>query len=502
MKKQIFSILTLMLVCTAVMAQQRERKALFIGIDGVRSDALQQANTPNLDSLFATGISTYESWNLGVTSSGPAWTSMCTGVWEAKHRVFNNSYAGSDFNNYPFFPNYIKQINPDLKCVQIITWNPMDDADKGTGGNVYNAMWDLSIDAGNLGQGLVRDAAEIQLQDADLDVLFVHFDETDAAGHGSGFSPSVPNYMNAIIEADNQIGDVLAALRARPTYANEDWIIVGTTDHGGQGLGHGGNSDDERAIWWFSSGDGLPDTLLPSSDPGSYVMASNPVNPAILENVPVQTDIAVTIIDWMLPFVDPENVEGWFLDGKSWIPDSLSVLDTSQQIISATTTITFGIGDSVIDINNNVTVIDQNNTVTLNDGDSYQIIQNGQSYIVENNSGQDVTISLGEDLEFYTASGLIIVELTAIHSVKENHKISIFPNPATDLINISTNHRVDKSIIVISDLSGREVKRIEQSIEPSSMNSIDISSLTSGSYFFTINGVSESFQVSELLIKH
>lgn len=321
MKK--FTLLLLSICFLTAVNAQNNPKALFIGIDGVRSDALQQANTPNLSALFNNGIATYDSWNLGVTSSGPAWTSMLTGVWEAKHGVYNNSYTGSNFMAYPYFPNYIKQVDNSIKCVQIITWNPMDDAAKGTGGNVINANWDLSIDAGDLGQGLVTEAAKIQLLDPDLDVLFIHYDETDAAGHGFGFSPNVTQYMNALEDIDQQIGEVLTALQARPNYANEDWIILGTTDHGGSGTSHGGNSNDERAIWWYVSGDLLPDSLITSIDPGSYVMTNNPVVPSVLEQTPVQTDIAVTIIDWMLPGTDPETHPGWSLDGKSWIPETL-----------------------------------------------------------------------------------------------------------------------------------------------------------------------------------
>lgn len=319
MKKFTLLSVLICLFMTAGLAQQKERKAMFIGIDGVRSDALQQAFTPNLDALFANGVSTYDSWNLGITVSGPAWSSMLTGVWEFKHGITNNSYTGANFMQYPYFPNYIKQVDPDIKCVQIITWNPMDDAAKNTGGNVVNADWDLSIDAGDLGQGLVTASAKIQLLDPDLDVLFIHYDEPDAAGHGNGFSPSVVPYMNAIEDVDVQIGEVITALQNRPNYANEDWIILGTTDHGGSGFGHGGNSDDERHIWWYVSGNSLVDTLVTAIDPGSYFMSNNPVVPSLVEITPVQTDIAVTIIDWMLPNTDPTTYPGWNLDGKSWI---------------------------------------------------------------------------------------------------------------------------------------------------------------------------------------
>ena len=336
MKKFGLLLITLIL-CSSVLAQQKQRKALFIGIDGVRSDALQQANTPNIDALTETAIYTYDSWHLGVTSSGPSWSSMLTGVWEAKHFITNNSYSGANFGNYPYLSNRLKEENPDLKCVQIFTWNPQGEAGINAGGNVFNSNWDLSIDAGDLGQGLVREAAKLQLLDPNLDFLFIHFDETDSAGHGFGFSPTITQYMSAIEAADAEIGEVIEALRNRPTYDNEEWLIVSTTDHGGQGTGHGGNSNNERQIWWYASSEIITQQEITGiGDPGSYQMPSNPVDPDVLAQVPVLTDIAVTVLDWMLPnLTDDEIVARWDLDGKSWLPDSLGTPTSAQQVYKA-----------------------------------------------------------------------------------------------------------------------------------------------------------------------
>lgn len=315
-------------------AQIKERKVLFIGIDGLRSDALQTAATPHMDSLFQAGIYTYDSWHLGITSSGPSWSSMLTGVWEAKHGITNNSYSGANFTTYPYFPHLIKDVNPSSKAVQIITWNQMDDANKNTGGYVTDAKWNLSIDAGTHGQGLVTAAAKIQFNDPDLDVLFIHYDECDAAGHGTGFTSTSTTYMNAIQRVDSEIGEVIDALKKRANYANEDWLILGTTDHGGQGYSHGGQSNNERHIWWFatSSQGTLAPQKITGSDPGSYQMTSNPVDPAKLAVTPVLTDITVTAVDWALPFDKPDNHPEWALDGKSWLPDSVSILDTTSTI--------------------------------------------------------------------------------------------------------------------------------------------------------------------------
>lgn len=327
--KQVLILMIAMVFASAIVAQnQKEPKVLFIGIDGVRSDALQIGATPNMDALFDNGLYTFDSWHLGITVSGPSWSTMLTGVWEAKHKVLNNNYTNANYGQYPYFFKLLKEVRPDAKCVQIITWNPMGTTDN-TGGYVFNSGLDLSIDAGNHGQGLVTAAAQIQLLDPEIDVLFLHYDEPDATGHSSTFSPDNPQYMNAIQEVDKQIGQVVSYLKARATYDQEDWLILGTTDHGGIGYGHGGNSNNERHIWWFASGESVPKMEINGPDPGSFQMVNNQVDTSLLANTPVLADIAVTALAHLLKGkkTPEEFIPMWKLDGKSWLSKTTYVED-------------------------------------------------------------------------------------------------------------------------------------------------------------------------------
>ena len=66
---------------------ERTPKILLIGIDGVRVDVLADVSTPNLDALSAVGLFTAETRTTTPSISGPAWSSMLTGVWPEKHGV-------------------------------------------------------------------------------------------------------------------------------------------------------------------------------------------------------------------------------------------------------------------------------------------------------------------------------------------------------------------------------------------------------------------------------
>lgn len=316
----------LLLIALGATAQQA-RKVLVIGIDGTRSDALQQANTPNLDGLIANGLYTWNAYHCGITVSGPSWSDIMCGVWEAKHGVTSNSYTGSKYNQYPYFTKRAKELLPDLYCVQVTEWAPMSD-------DVYNDGWDVKIKVPD-GQGTPTAEAAVQYLGVDsLDCMFVYFDAVDLAGHASGFTPSNPNYMAAIEGVDGHVGTVLNALYARPNYVNENWLILVITDHGGVGTGHGGNSDNERHIWWIASGSAVAQQELPGGDPGSYwllyqLLGTPTVDPAILATSPVQADIGVTALHHLIynTGVNPEDVEAWDLDGKSWLEKFTSVVE-------------------------------------------------------------------------------------------------------------------------------------------------------------------------------
>ena len=71
-------------------------------------------------------------------------------------------------------------------------------------------------------------------------ILFYYIGQVDEAGHGKGFHPSVQEYVAAIEQADKHVGEVVTAMRSRLDYANEQWLIIITSDHGGRGLGHSG----------------------------------------------------------------------------------------------------------------------------------------------------------------------------------------------------------------------------------------------------------------------
>jgi len=324
MKTRLFTFFLLLSIVSTFASQKR--KVMIIGIDGTRSDALQLANTPTIDSLIANGTYSFDVYHMGITVSGPSWSDVMCGVWEAKHGVTNNDYTNSRYNTYPYFTTRAKSVKPNLYCSQVVEWPPLND-------KVYNDSWDKKITtACDACQDSRNNTAELtctELSNDNLDCIFMYLDQVDIAGHSSGFNPNNPSYISAIEYVDTRVRKAMNCLKQRPNYANEDWLILLVPDHGGIGTGHGGCTREERNIWWIASGSAVPKQQISAPDPGSYNLLCtllggiSAADPAKIKITPVQTDIAVTALHHLLADSIGDSIQPyirrWNLDGKSWL---------------------------------------------------------------------------------------------------------------------------------------------------------------------------------------
>jgi len=229
-------------------AAEPVKKALYIGIDGTRFDAVEKAATPSLDALVANGVHSPTCLILGEryqkndTISGPGWSSILTGVWADKHGVHDNSFNGRKYETFPHYFARLKAVRPDAKTASFVTWKPI--AEYITSAADVNEQFEEkakgSVEDYDRYDTQATDAAVKHLSEANPDAVFLYLGQVDVAGHTHGFHPSVPEYLAAIERADKLVGRALAAVKSRKTFASEDWLIVVTSDHGGQGKGHGG----------------------------------------------------------------------------------------------------------------------------------------------------------------------------------------------------------------------------------------------------------------------
>ncbi|MFD8598011.1 alkaline phosphatase family protein [Kitasatospora sp. NPDC059646] len=282
----------------------KQAKTLVIGLDGTRYDRLLAADAPNLKALMASGTTATSDLYanpLAPTLSGPGWSTVATGVWPDKHKVLDNAFTGARFDLYPDFASRLEAADPGNSTLVIGSWNPIT-------ANVFNGAVDLRVPESENDARTASDAADF-LAHGNPDAVFLHFDEVDEAGHAYGGASS--QYLAAIHGVDGLVGQVTAALKSRPTYASEDWLVVLTTDHGHTDAGgHGGNSANERQTWMVLNGRG--------HQAGAHRYDVKPV------------DIAPTVLKHQGAPIDP----AWGLDGTpvdEIAPDAFDALRPALQ---------------------------------------------------------------------------------------------------------------------------------------------------------------------------
>lgn len=217
-------------------------KVLIIGIDGCRPDALLAANAPVIQGLLPNAVYSFDALTRAPTWSGTGWSSMLTGVWQEKHGVLDNTFAGSNYGAYPHFIHRAETSNPAFVTQSIVHWSPINTQISTLCDVEINVTTDLAV----------KNNAVDALMNQDNDILFVAFDDVDHTGHSDGFSPTVPSYMATIATTDGYVGEIMDALLGRPNFEAENWLVLLTTDHGGLSTSHGGTSLEERNIFYIA----------------------------------------------------------------------------------------------------------------------------------------------------------------------------------------------------------------------------------------------------------
>ena len=230
---------------TAVQEAPARKKALLVGIDGLRSDVLHLGRSPNLARMMEEGAWTDDARAGEVTVSGPGWSSVLCGVWADKHGVKDNTFEGADYANHPHMHALLREAAPRLRLGHWTGWEPLDTKILGASAQVDDRLATTCDAAGDVN----ATARALQAIGAGtVDVGFLYYAELDEAGHRHGFHAAVPEYVAELERIDGHLGRVLEALRARRA-AGEDWLVVLVSDHGGTVDGsHGRDIEEHRRI--------------------------------------------------------------------------------------------------------------------------------------------------------------------------------------------------------------------------------------------------------------
>lgn len=208
-----------------------QRKVIVISIDGVTGSELKTIAPPVITDLRKTSKYSYEMLKSGVGTDASSWVSIATGVSYSKHRISLESFERTQdpsgdghapVASYRNVLDYVTQYKA-TKTAIVTPWS-----------NLRNYLRNADFAPIVSTDVAVKDSTVNLLAKQDnLGVIMVNLRDVEAAGANGGFVAANANYKNAILKADEYVGNILAAVKARKSYAKEDWLVIVTTNHGG-----------------------------------------------------------------------------------------------------------------------------------------------------------------------------------------------------------------------------------------------------------------------------
>lgn len=252
----------------------RSPRVLVYMLDAVRADAMEAVNPPIWKKLkenrWAEGYRA--AWSVAAeiepyaeTNSGPNHVTIATGMLLRSHHIANNDTIWS-FNDAAT-PTWLERLGrrfPDMRTVFAFSWVP-DLAMMSEHGR-------HSIVCGTDANNNEAVAALLRRPDPPTAVM-VYDDAPDHAGHEFAFYPFSDEYLNAIETSTSRLANLLDVIRTRPSFADEEWLIVVCSDHGGAGFRHGMSGGQASTVPLLYCGKSIPAGAMPGR-PGNLDIAA------------------------------------------------------------------------------------------------------------------------------------------------------------------------------------------------------------------------------------
>ncbi len=216
-----------------------------IGFDGLSPDGLENALTPNFDSLMKEGSYTMHARSVLPSSSSSNWASMIMGAGPEQHGITSNDWEkdnyvlpavtqSEDFLFPSIFHLIDSQIN-DAEIGAIYHWG-------GFGRLFEKGAVDYDVHPET--EEETAEMASAYIKDKKPKFTFIHFDHIDHAGHHYGHGTA--EYYKSVEKADLLLGTILRSISDAGIADNT--LVIVSSDHGGLGKGHGGESLNEVEI--------------------------------------------------------------------------------------------------------------------------------------------------------------------------------------------------------------------------------------------------------------
>lgn len=237
------------------------KHVVIISIDGLRPDALEQADTPTLDALRAQGAYSPAAQAVLPSVTLINHASMLSGMSPVKHGIYWNS-DDPDLGKVHGPTIFSVAHEAGLTTAMIVGKPKLEHL-------VLPGSVDTYVYAGFVDRQMV--SAVVGLIQAGLpDLLFIHLPDVDSAGHALGWMSA--GQLLALTYTDGLIGEVVAALEAQDNL--DQTLLIITADHGGAGYQHGSDSPEDMTVPWLAVGPGVSAGVMLQSKIVTYDTAA------------------------------------------------------------------------------------------------------------------------------------------------------------------------------------------------------------------------------------
>ncbi len=221
---------------------------VLIGVDGAGA-YFKQADTPNLDKIYANGAITYTCVTSDPSISAECWGAMLHGVTPEFHGLTNKIATFFPYpadSPCPSVFRVVRENMPDANLASFCSWPPVNTGIIEEGIGVYK-------DNAEDDDAAVTDKVCAYLAENKPTLLYVHYNEVDMAGHDYGFGGE--GQLKQIHTTDGYIQKIYDA--AKKNGMLDSTLFIVTADHGGFEKSHGGWTDGEKYVMFAAAGPGI-----------------------------------------------------------------------------------------------------------------------------------------------------------------------------------------------------------------------------------------------------
>lgn len=233
---------------------EKDRKVLLVVIDGLSGPELQKYVPHQMQKMMEHAKYTLDGFSDSDTGDAATWTTILSGKSSQYHGVWGNDFDESepdddDIHDHEgadqatgFITVYQRLLESGkvLKSFSVTPWVDLD-----------QQLFNLSHENGAVeSDEAAKEKAVDRIKHGENALAFavVNFRGVNEAGLANGFSMDSPPYKAALDVVDGYLAELLAAVEARQNYAQENWLVIITSNHGGLANSYGGASFEERKV--------------------------------------------------------------------------------------------------------------------------------------------------------------------------------------------------------------------------------------------------------------